>query len=398
MTTAFRYRAATAAGQLVEGRLEAGTAAEAIDALRRQSLVPVVVEPAVSIPASRRGRPASSLAASLRGVATLVSAGLPLERALTFAADHAGDQAVQAGWRGVLEAVRSGDSLSVAMGGQPMFVPFAIAVVRAGEESGTLGEALDTVAAHQERSAALSASIRSALLYPALMGIAAGVGVVLLLTVAIPRFIAMLGVTGGELPLTTRVLVGASSIISRGMWIWLPLAALGVLAARAWLADEAHRRRWHAARLRSPVTGPLESAVAAARFCRALGVLLRAGVPMLASLRLARGVVGNQAVGAVLDDAVRAVARGDGVSASLAPALPPLARQLLAAGEEGGQLAVMCGRAADQLEQEAQRRLQGLVRLIEPALIIAFGGLVGFVALAMLQAMYAINAGLPVGP
>jgi type II secretory pathway component PulF len=150
--------------------------------------------------------------------------------------------------------------------------------------------------------------------------------------------------------------------------------------------------RWHGARLGWPVAGPLERAVATARFARAFGILLRGGSGVLAALRVAREAVTNGALGERLDAAAQAVERGEPVSAALDGVLPPLATQLLAVGEESGSLDAMALRVADTYDAESARALRSLVALVEPVLIVAFGGLVGFVALAMLQAVYSINA------
>lgn len=388
MTAAYRYRAARPSGDLVDGVVQASSASEAQEQLRRQSLVPVSLDAAVSTP--RRGSSFSS-GATLRSLATLLAAGQSLDRALGFAVEHAESVPVAKAWSGVRQRIREGASLSEAMAKEPGFSALAVAMVRAGEESGSLDKALNSVATHQERSAELNSRVRNALLYPVLMGIVSAAGLGVVLTVAVPRFVAMLDVTGGTLPWSTRLLVGVSGAVTGGWLLWPLLVTAAVLGARAWLSVPANRLRWHSARLRLPVTGALEHEVSRARFCRALGTLLGAGVPLLASLRLSRGVVGNEALGARLERAAAAVARGDGLAASLGDTLPPMAGQLLLAGEESGQLDEMCFRSADLLDAGVEQQLQSLVRLIEPALIIVFGGLVGFVALAMLQAVYAVR-------
>jgi len=167
---------------------------------------------------------------------------------------------------------------------------------------------------------------------------------------------------------------------------------VAAVAARAWLRDPAHRRRWHAARLRWPLVGDLERIIASARFTRAFGTLVRGGSGVLAALRVARGTLTNAALCAGVDDAIRAVERGEPVAEALRGTLPPLAAQLLAVGEESGTLDAMALRVADTYDAESQRALRSLVALVEPALIVGFGAVVGFVALAMLQAIYSINA------
>lgn len=186
---------------------------------------------------------------------------------------------------------------------------------------------------------------------------------------------------------------GGSAAVTGWWWVWLPLLVLLVVAVRQWLAVPAQRVRWHAARLRWPVVGELELELAAARYTRVLGVLVHSGVGILPAMRLAREVVGNLALATRLTRAVEAVGRGDRVGTALKGILPPLAVQLIAAGEESGQLDALSLRAADTLDAGVQRRLKSLVALVEPALIVLFGGVVGFIALALLQAVYAINAG-----
>jgi type II secretory pathway component PulF len=396
---AFRYRAATVSGDLVEGVVNAGSARDAADELRRQTLVPVSIEsdtrkaagPAVF---ARGAGVQESVAVSLRIIATLVSAGMSLERALDFAARHASHPDVAAAFRSIGTDVQRGVMLSEAVRKQPTLGTFAASVCHAGEESGTLDQALARLADWFESANELRSQVRAALLYPALMGIVAGIGVVVLLTFVVPRFVAILGDVGGQLPLSTRLLVGASNVFAGWWWLWLTLIIVGVLAGRAWFSDPSNRRRWHAARLRIPGVGALEQGSATARFTNALGVLLRGGTPMLAAVRVAAEGVTNSAIAADLERAGERIARGERVAESLAGALPPLAVEMLAAGEESGSLPEMCERVARVHEESVGRSLRSLVKLIEPVLIIVFGVVVGLIALALLQAVYSVNIGI----
>ena len=397
MNQQFRYRAATSAGDLVEGVVHAGSARDAADELRRQTLVPVSIESATrqaprvfSRTAGRR----EAVAVSLRTIATLLSAGLSLERALDFAARHASHSEVAGAFESIRTDVQRGVMLSDAVRKHPSLGAFAASVCHAGEESGTLDQALGRLADWYESENELRSQVRTALLYPALMGVVAGIGVVVLLTFVVPRFVEILGDVGGQLPLSTRLLVGASNLFAGWWWMWLPLVALIVLGIRWWLAEPGNRRRWHGARLRIPGVGALEQGAATARFTNALGVLLNGGTSMLAAVRVAAEGVNNSAIAAELEAAGERIARGERVSASLAGALPPLAVEMLAAGEESGRLPEMCARVAKVHEDAVGRSLRSLVRLIEPALILVFGAIVGFIALAMLQAVYSVNIGI----
>ena len=394
MTARYRYRAATPDGQLVEGVLHAESPALALDELRRQQLFPVDVAPLSAPAAALRSRVPRGLALAVwaRTLATLLDAGLPLDRALRLAepARHPG---VADAARQVREAVQAGAALAQAMRSHPRVFPaLAVALVAAGEEGGALGGAMARLADHLDEAGELRAEVRSALLYPALMAAVASLGVTVLLLFVVPRFVAMLAEVGGQLPLSTRALVALSEIVTRWWWVWLPALAGAVTGARAWATRPDGRRRWHEARLRLPVVGELERALAAARFTRTLGILLGSGVGILPALRVARTTVANERLGDGIERATAAVAQGRRLAPELDDVLPPLAVQLIAVGEESGRLDALCLRAADAFDAESRRTLRATVALLEPALILVFGALVGFVALAMLQAIYSINA------
>ena len=400
MTVAYRYRAATAGGQVVEGIVQAESQRAAMDELRRQTLVPVSVE--VERPIGARpwftpragGNRDDALAVATRTMATMLSGGATLDRALAFASTYAGHPEVGAALRGLRQEVQEGGTLSSAMRSRvAIFGGLAPAVARAGEESGTLDLSLSRLADHFDRARDLRGQLRAALWYPALMGVVSGVGVVVLLTFVVPRFVGMLAESGGTLPASTRLLVSLSRMVTRGWWLVLGVGLIVWSLVRTWLRDPVNHRRWHKLRLGWPVWGALERGIATARFSRAFGTLLESGAGVLTSLRIAREGVSNDSLGASLDHAGRAIERGERVADSLEGVLPPLATQLLAVGEESGTLAAMSLRVADTYDGEVQRSLRTLVAMVEPLLIVAFGGLVGFVALAMLQAIYSINAG-----
>ncbi|MCC7323343.1 MAG: type II secretion system F family protein, partial [Gemmatimonadaceae bacterium] len=215
MSVAFRYRAATAAGDVIEGVLQAPTPRAAIDELRRQTLVPVSVEPVERAAATRQApqwlggqRRDDALATATRTMATMLAGGATLERALRFAADHAATGELRDALSAVRQDVQRGETLATALRTRvATFGTLAPAVVRAGEESGTLDDALARLADHVERTRDLRAQLRAALLYPALMGLVAGAGMLVLLTFVVPRFVALLNDTGGTLPVSTRLLI-----------------------------------------------------------------------------------------------------------------------------------------------------------------------------------------------
>ena len=398
-TERFRYRASDAEGHLVEGVVQASTRVIALEELRRQRLVPVAITPlgselAGSAPKQRRTQ---ALATWARTVATLLEAGVPLDRALGFAATHAGHPVIAAASAEVRADVQGGAALADALRTrEAVFGALIPAMAAAGEESGALDRAMAALADHLDETTELRGQVRSALVYPAIMAGASAVGITVLLAFVVPRFTAMLQETGGTLPLSTRVLVGTSRVVTQWWWLWLLLAVGAIVASRAWLGDGANRRRFHAARLRWPVVGAIETSFSTARFTHALGMLLGSGMPVLGALRIARGTVSNLALGSALDRAAEDVSHGVRIATALAPVLPPLGAQLLAVGEETGRVPELARQVADTYDRELKRALRSAVALVEPALILFFAVLVGFVALAMLQAIYSVNAGAAV--
>lgn len=401
---AFRYRASDAAGTLVDGVVRAATRDAALRELRQRQLWPVQVEPIAAAGgatpsllrtpfggAARR----RAVADWVRTVATLLAAGAPMDRALRVARAQVSQPAFVGVADTVLRDVRGGASLAGALRAHPAwFGALHVGVAEAGEAAGALDRSLDTLAGFLDEEVALRAQLSSALLYPALMGIVASAGILVLLFVVVPRFATLLAELGGTLPLATRLLVGAGDAV-RGWWWLMLVAGVGVVVVvRAWLATPGARAQWAAVRMRLPVLGGLERTLATARFTRALGMLLDAGVPVIGALRLARGSVANDALSDALRGAAERVARGERLGAAHDGILTPLAVQLLAVGEEGAQVGALALRAAERHDEEARRALRTLASLLEPALIVVFGALVGFVALAMLQAIYAVNAGI----
>ena len=397
----FRYRASTDAGAMVEGVVRAATRDAALRELRRQQLWPVTVDPvaarAKSAPrtfggASSRRRAVAHWA---RTVATLLDAGAALDRALGVAQSQCEHADVAEAAQAIRRAVQGGASLAEAMRLQPtLFNSLHTGVVRSGEAAGSLDKALDTLAGYLEEEEALRAQLASALLYPALMATVASLGILVLLLFVVPRFSTLLADTGGTLPMSTRILVFVGDAVTRGWWMFALVATVAVIASRTLLATPEAQLAWHARRLRFPISGPLERTLATARFTRALGLMLQAGLPLLPALRLARAGVGNLALSDELDRATRNVVRGHGLASSLLGILTPMAVQLLAVGEESGKLDTLALRAAATHDEEVRRTLRTLASLLEPGLILLFGAIVGFVALAMLQAIYAVNAGM----
>jgi type II secretory pathway component PulF len=246
---------------------------------------------------------------------------------------------------------------------------------------------------HLEQEAELVARVRQALAYPMLLAVAGTISVLVIGTVIVPRFAELLGDLGGELPVATRLLLDTSQVLAEWWVLLVVLVAFVTVAAVTWVRRPAGRSRLHRWLLHLPLIGPLRLGLATTRVARALGAMLGTGMPLLAALEASSDAAGDEAVARRVRAARERVSAGASLTDSLGRerAVTPLALQLVAVGESSGRLAEMTRRAGDLAAQEAERGLRTLVTLLEPALIVAFGGLVAFVAASLLQAVYSVR-------
>ena len=398
----FRFRAASPDGRMEVGVVAASTYERAVAEVRQRGLVPVEVHPVASSASASSasmvawfGRTSVPEAVALwcRSVGALAGAGVGLDRALSFAQQQVTHPRVREAAQQITTDVRAGQTLGQALQRQHTIIPeVVIALVEAGAQTGALDEALQGAAAWLDEVRAWRSQLRAALLYPLLIAAATVVAAIVLLTAIVPRFTVMLAEAGATLPASTRALVALSDLLRATWWLWLGVVIGGWVGARVWLRDLEARRTWHGWRLTWPLIGKADRAIGTARFCRTLGQLLDGGMPMLGALALARRAVPNAAMAHALQGAEARVRDGSGVARALESILPSMACQLLAVGEESGQLPAMCRRVAEAFDQEVRAMMRTTAALVEPTIILVFGAIVGFVALAMLQAMYGLQA------
>lgn len=398
MTAAFSWHAIDAEGRRLKGSEAAASPAALARALEARGLF--VVDVAESREAETRtagfggGRRREVLEVT-RALAALLPAGLPLSRALAAAGNLATGEVA-----GAMQAVRTrvdrGDHLAAALADHPaLFPPIYLGLVRAGEKSGDLAGAFARLASQLEREELLRSRLLSASLYPLLLATAGGFAVLVLLLFVMPRFVELLQGTGATLPRSTALMLAVSTAVRR-FWPLLLLLPIGLGVLISWWRNTEEGRRSAAhLLLRPPLVRELRRNALGARFARLVGVLLGGGAPLLAALDDALDSLADPLA---RDEAVRVrerVREGIALNQALAEGafFPPILAQLVAVGEESGRLQDFLLKAADLLEEKTDRTLQRLVALAEPAMIIVFGGLVGFVALSLLQAIYSVNAG-----
>lgn len=392
--SAYTYRAARQDGAIVTGAIDAESHGQASETLADRGLFAIALVPASETsrrPASRR-----DLAIVFRGVASLVSSGVPLDRAVA-ASEPLTSGSLREALADTRQRLREGASFANALALSHGIVPgLVVGMVRAGERGSQLATALEQVAAHLEQEADLVARVRQALTYPLLLAFAGAVSVLVITTVVVPRFATILSDLGQQLPPATRALLGTSELLSR---FWMPLLLIGIVAtwfAIDWVRRPSGRKKIEQALLRIPFVGAVRRALATARVMRALGGMLRAGMPLLPALDAAREAAGDLAIGERLSRSRERVVQGSTLAAALEreDAISASALQLVKVGESSGRVAEMAINAGNLAAQEAERGLRTLVTALEPALIVAFGGLVAFTAAALLQAVYSLRPGV----
>jgi type II secretory pathway component PulF len=393
----FQFQTISPDGRRARGREHAASADSLIRVLEARGLVVLDVQ---EHGADALGTPRASRAAvadAMRALASLLPAGLSLVRALDVAAGTA-PSALAGILRDVRSRVERGEGVAAAFAAHPQaFSAAAVGVVRAGERAGDLDGAFDRLAAQLERDGALRARLLSAAIYPAILAVAGGAALLVLLLFVLPRFAALLEGTGMPLPASTALLLGAATAL-RANWVLIPVALAALMAAFAWLrTSPVGRRAWSRTLLALPVVGGFRRDALAAGTARTLAVLLHGGAPLPAALDDAAGSADDPLLGDALHAARARVVAGSTLHAACAAerVFSEVFLSLVATGEEAGRLPEFLERAAVFFEQRTERGAQRLVAFAEPAMIVAFGVVIGAVALSLLQAIYGINpAGL----
>lgn len=406
---AYSFEALDTQGQSRKGILEADSAKSARSLLRAQALVPLAVEPlaagsAADKPESRLGvrgvlfkrRVFSStqLAIWTRQIAGLVSAGLPLERALTSLTDEAEDEAQRHLVATLRAEVNGGSSFAKALSQHSReFSVIYTAVIGAGEQSGNLGLVLERLADDLEERLALKAKLIGAALYPAIVTVVAILIVLFLVSYVVPQVASVFAGSHRSLPFLTVAMLGVSSFVrAYGGFLLLVLLVLAV-GLRFMLANAQFREKFDAAWLNLPLLGKLARGYNAARFANTLAMLSAAGVPILKALQAAAETLNNRAMRADAIDALVLVREGAPLASALAQKkrFPGLLAMFARLGEQTGQLPLMLQRAAKQLSTEVQRRAMQLATILEPLLIVVMGLVVMLIVLAVLLPIIQLN-------
>lgn len=399
---AFKFEALNAEGKTTTGLLEADNAKAARAQLRAQALVPMEVTQVSAagtggqstFNTSRRVFSSTSLSVWTRQLAGLVSSGLPLERGLTALSDEAEDPKQRELVAHLRSEVNSGSPFAQALATAPReFDEIYRGVVAAGEQSGALGGVLERLADDLEERQALQAKLLGAVLYPAIVSVIAVVIVIFLVTYVVPQVASVFSSSKRALPGLTVAMLAISGFLREYGWLLLATLTGALTTLKLMLRAEAFRLRFDAGCLELPLIGRLARGYNAARFASTLAMLAGAGVPILKALQAAAETLSNRAMRADAMDALVQVREGAPLASALAgkKRFPGLLAMFARLGEQTGQLPTMLDRAAKQLAAEVQRRAMQMATLLEPLLIVAMGGVVMLIVLAVLLPIIELN-------
>ncbi len=401
---AFRFEALDAQGRRHKGVMEAESARSVRNALRTQNRVPVLVEAVQGGKPSATGlqrelwvRPvlgSAERAVWTRQLAGLVSAGLPLEKALSALIDDDDANRISPMVAALRCEVNAGNSFAKALQAWPReFPPVYCAVVAAGEQSGQLGIVLDQLAQDQEQQENLKNKVLAAALYPMIVSVIAVMIILFLMSYVVPKVAQVFEHSKASLPLITVMMLATSRFVLNYGWLLLLLFGGGLCALRMALRREGVRLAWDGWLLKAPVVGKLSRNYHGARFASTLALLTAAGVPILKALQTAGDTLGNAALRADAAEALTLVREGAPLWSALAhrKRLPRLLLLFARLGEQTGALPTMLERAAKQLAEHVQRRATALATVMEPVLILAMGIVVMAIVMAVLLPIIQMN-------
>ncbi|MFH1742605.1 MAG: type II secretion system F family protein [bacterium] len=401
----YHYRALQLDGTMAEGIIDAGGRQDAYRQLEQRELKPIKllessgkgIESTSKFRLEWKPKKVSfrSLENFTRLLSSLLSAGVPLSRALVILGREAASPIAREKWKAVHDLVVDGMSLADAMSQFPETFPRVyVAMVHAGETGGFLDVVLGQIAEFQTREKDLRSKVVSALIYPSILLILAVAVVIFLMVFFIPRFQSMFADFGAGLPLLTQIIVGTSALVrSYGVFVAAGLTTAYYMT-RKWSETEKGRRIWEQAILRMPIIGPLIARFAMTRFCRMLGTLIGAGVPLIHGLNVARKSIDNQILVDAVTDSIERVKQGDRLAASLSDCtqlFPGSVLEMISVAEESGRLDRELVRLAEVTDGDLDRQLKTAVALAEPLMLFLMAGLIGTIFVGMVIPIFTIQ-------
>lgn len=402
----FVYKATDPSGRLTKGVVGAEEEKGAVRRLQEMGYIPITVSPAVGngrgflddwlhrATSVFRRVTSRDVMVFTQDLSTLLSSGLPIDKALAIQVEVTENQKFREIISSVLDRIKSGAYLSDALGQHPgIFSNLYVNMAKAGESGGITGEVLMRLGTFLEDSVELKDYVKSALVYPAFLVFIGGVSIIILLTFVIPKFSIIFSDMGQTLPLPTQFLLFISALFKNGWYFFIAGGFALFLWMRRYLKTPEGRKRLDRHKLTMPVVGGLIQCIEVSRFARTLGTLLNSGIPILQALVLAKDIVENTVMSGAMERTAEMVKKGDSLSESLkeVPSFPALAVQMITIGEETGTLGEMLLRMAENYEKTVKKMVKRLISLLEPAMILVMGLAVGFVVISMLMGIFSLN-------
>jgi type IV pilus assembly protein PilC len=396
MPDTYAYKVRDRGGNLISGTLVADNEALVLQRLREQGLTPLEVgkqSRGFNIELTKKKVKLKELSVFSRQFATMINSGLPILRALSILADQTSNGELARVLNECRLDIEQGSSLSAAIQKHPkVFSNLFVSMVKSGETGGSLDSVLLRLADMIENEVKLRGKIKSAMTYP--IAVVALVSLIMsgMLLFVVPQFKSIYAQLGGSLPMPTRVLLALSEIFKKYWYIVIAAVFAGRFFFRRWKATPNGREAVDAFKLRVPVFGTLFHKTALARFAGTLSMLLRSGVPILQALDIVSETVNNRTIAKAVQDVQGSVREGESMAKPLAKhkVFPPMVVQMIAVGEETGQVDVMLEKVATFYNQEVEASVDALTSLIEPLLIAVIGGAVGAAVIALYMPMFNI--------
>jgi type IV pilus assembly protein PilC len=392
------YKAVDAAGVPSKGEIAGASKDVVTTMLREQGLKVVTLAEKknafnADLTLIKRVKPAE-LTVMTRQLATMISSGMTLLRAFYVLEDQIENKLLRDTVGAVREDIESGLAFSEALGKHPkVFSPLYVAMVRAGETGGVLEQSLDRVSDQLEKDDALRRQVKSAMAYPTVVLSFAICVLIGLIAFIVPVFVGVFKEFGGDLPMITKLTVAASHAVTGQWYILIAAAVGGVVGFRKWRKSDWGRPQWDRLRLKIPFKiGVTVQKIALARWSRTFAALYSAGVPIMQAIEVTGQTAGNAMVEKAMGDVIESVKSGGSIADPLkdTPIFPPMVAQMIAVGEETGNLDAMLSKVADFYEDEVAAAVKALTSILEPVMIILVGGIVGFIVIAMYMPMFKV--------
>jgi general secretion pathway protein F len=401
----FQYTATDRTARIIQGSMEAVDERAVVTWLQANGYYPIKIGQAGGAVGARpgqipfqirlaRGPSTQDILAFTQQLATLLEAGMELDRSLAILLDLTDNQRFRLILRGTLADIQAGSSFADSLAKHPrLFSRLYVNMVKAGEASGVLEVILSRLSGFMERSKAVRDEVTSALIYPILLLLVGGGAVVVMMNFVIPRFAQIFADTKQLMPLPTRILLAISAFTTGYWWVFVGLIVGGWIGLRAYLQTEQGKMQWDQWKLALPLLGSLIQEIEVSRFARTFGTLLQSGVPVLNAVSIVKETVTNRVIAGAMSRLQEGVKRGEGISGPLRAtgAFPSFSIHMARVGEETGKLEEMLIKVADTYDDRVRRTVKRLTSLLEPVLILSLGLIVGFIVLSMLLAIFSIN-------